>query len=362
MQISILSHSVLLSAFRFTLFILFVFISSSVLSQNIEELGELYAKREFTTLIDRGKKILELDPKNPQVNVLVGRSLADTKFYLEAIPYLIKGLAEKDNPKWVIAWSHTYLGLCYYFTDEILKAQEHFNACIRLNATKNSTQHAERRLKAFQLDEYYKSWHSIETVHFRFHFQNKKDIPDIASFTDLREKAYENINKFFKGTPPKKIDFYVWSDADAGKSQLGKNVGFAIADLCIINVMKNQTRGHEITHILLEYGLHPIIKTGFINEGTATFFDQTDRNRMEVAKEAIAEIEIKVLDLWDNPDKYTSDLNYTVGSAWIEYLNKKGSEAQLKRLLAEQTSAAAKLIYQDFDDLLSEFENALNKK
>ncbi|TAH41310.1 MAG: hypothetical protein EYC69_08465 [Bacteroidetes bacterium] len=344
------------------LFLCLVLSTLQTYSQSIEEIQEHYVRKDFAKVISLGLQALESDPENALVNSVVGRALTDSKKFKEAIPYLIKGLAEKDNPKWVIAWSHTYLGLCYYFTDEILKAQEHFNACIRLNATKNSTQHAERRLKAFQLDEYYKSWHSIETVHFRFHFQNKKDIPDMASFTDLREKAYENINKFFKGTPPKKIDFYVWSDADAGKSQLGKNVGFAIADLCIINVMKNQTRGHEITHILLEYGLHPIIKTGFINEGTATFFDQTDRNRMEVAKEAIAEIEIKVLDLWDNPDKYTSDLNYTVGSAWIEYLNKKGSEAQLKKLLAEQTSAAAKLIYQDFDDLLSEFENALNKK
>lgn len=344
------------------LFLCLVLSTLQTYSQSIEEIQEHYVRKDFAKVISLGLQALESDPENALVNSVVGRALTDSKKFKEAIPYLIKGLAEKDNPKWVIAWSHTYLGLCYYFTDEILKAQEHFNACIRLNATKNSTQHAERRLKAFQLDEYYKSWHSIETVHFRFHFQNKKDIPDIASFNDLREKAYENINKFFKGTPPKKIDFYVWSDADAGKSQLGKNVGFAIADLCIINVMKNQTRGHEITHILLEYGLHPIIKTGFINEGTATFFDQTDRNRMEVAKEAIAEIEIKVLDLWDNPDKYTSDLNYTVGSAWIEYLNKKGSEAQLKKLLAEQTSAAAKLIYQDFDDLLSEFENALNKK
>lgn len=344
------------------LFLCLVLSTLQTYSQSIEEIQEHYVRKDFAKVISLGLQALESDPENALVNSVVGRALTDSKKFKEAIPYLIKGLAEKDNPKWVIAWSHTYLGLCYYFTDEILKAQEHFNACIRLNATKNSTQHAERRLKAFQLDEYYKAWHSIETVHFRFHFQNKKDIPDIASFNDLREKAYENINKFFKGTPPKKIDFYVWSDADAGKSQLGKNVGFAIADLCIINVMKNQTRGHEITHILLEYGLHPIIKTGFINEGTATFFDQTDRNRMEVAKEAIAEIEIKVLDLWDNPDKYTSDLNYTVGSAWIEYLNKKGSEAQLKKLLAEQTSAAAKLIYQDFDDLLSEFENALNKK
>ncbi len=345
--------------------ILFISLSLSTLqsySQSLEELQEHYAKKDLSKVISLGKHALESDPENPTINSIVGRALTDLKNFKEAIPHLTKGLAEKDNPKWVIAWSHTYLGLCYYFTNERPKAQQHFTACIELAATKNSTQHAERRLKVFQLGEYYKSWHSIETTHFRFHFQNKKDIPDIALFTDLREKAYEEINKFFKGTAPKKIDFYVWSGAEEGKSQLGKNIGFANADLCIINVMKNQTRGHEITHILLEYGLNPIKKTGFINEGTATFFDQTNRNRMEVAQEAIAEIEIKVLDLWDNPDKYTSDLNYTVGSAWIEFLNKKESEEQLKKLLTEQTSAAARLIYPNFDELLSEFEKTLNKK
>lgn len=338
--------------------LLLTFIDTS--GQTFEELGELYRKNNLNEVIIQGKQALLSDSLDPKINSLVGRAMVDDKQYADAVPYLLKGTVETENPNWVRAWSFSFLGLAYYFLDDQEKAKENFNKCVRLAATENSTKHALGKLNGFQLNEYFTKWKTVESTHFRFHFEDKGAIKDIDNYTQKHEKAYETIFQYFKSRPFKKIDFFVWENAEEGKKRLGKNVGFANSSLCIINNLSNQTPGHEVTHILLDEALHPITKTSFINEGVATFFDQTNRDRMEVARKSIDKKSIKILELWDNQNPENSDLNYTVGAAWIEFLEKKGTESQLKRLLTKQTSSVAREIYPDLDVLIIEFEKELN--
>jgi len=138
-------------------------------------------------------------------------------------------------------------------------------------------------------------------------------------------------------------------------------LGLANSDLCIINSRNNQTKGHEIAHILVTFGIYPTKKTRLINEGIATYFDQTSRDRYTIAKESISGKNVNVIDLWENTKNYPDNYNYTIGPALITYLFENGTEEQMKKLLKKQTVASARIIYQDFDRLMNDFSAILKK-
>ncbi len=342
-------------------FFLLILISVNLGAQTVEEVTELYSKKDFVNAVKYGQNALQNDSENPQLNMLVGRALADTKKHKEAIPYLIKGTAENNNPSWVRAWSLAYLGTCYYVADNYLESKRNLVECIKLNATKNSTQFAQNYINALQMSESFDAWETIEKENLRFHFQDKSNIADIENYMKNREDAYTEINRFFLATPFKKTDFYVWDKPEEAKEILGRELGFANSKLCIINSRNNQTSGHEITHILSDYGIQPIKKTPLINEGVAVYFDQTHRDKLSVAKEALDNKKIDIIDLWNKPDNYPNQYNYDIGGALIEFLMKNGSELQLKKLLKNQTTETAANIYENFDGLITTFEQELMK-
>lgn len=340
---------------------LFILVTISLNAQSIEKLSQSFNNRDYKQVVDSGKQSLNTDPDNPRLNSLVGRSLTKMGQFNNAIPYLEKGIIENDNPLWVQAWSYNDLGVCYYATDDFLKSKACFKKSIQLSATQNSTKAAMANLKVFQMTEIYADWEIINTEHFRFHFQNKDGIKNIEKYILAHEEAYTEINKFFNAEPYKKIDFFVWDNRAEGEQILGRILGFANPKFCVINARKDQTRGHEMTHILLVYGVKPKVQTPFINEGAASYFDQTNRNRLKTAKQVLDNEQIDLLDLWDNPNKFDHELNYPVGAAWIEYLHQHGSDEQLKKLFANQTSEAAREIYTNFDQMVADFEKRLNK-
>lgn len=341
-------------------FILLILFNINVQAQNNDEIWKSYSNKDFKNTIKLGKQALQSDPDNPQVNSVIGRALVDLKKHKEAFPYLIKGTVENNNPAWVRAWSFGYLGLCYYVTDNFIESKKNFNECINLNATKNSTQFAKKFVSSLQMNEVFDSWKTIEGENIRFHFQNKSNPNHLNSFIKKREEAYLKINEFFGASPFKKIDFFVWDKPEDAKSFFGRELGFADSKLCIINSRNNQTKGHEITHILSDHGIRPVKKTLLINEGVAVYFDQRNRDRMEFARKVLQNKEIDIVDLWNNPNNYPNSYNYIIGGALIDFLMKKGSESQLKALLKNQTTESAIKIYVDFNALMNEFEQKLN--
>ena len=341
------------------LILLQIFSVFSLKAQTSREIWGYYSERDLEKTIRIGKQALRAEPENPQINLAIGRALTDNKKFKKAIPYLKKGSVKDKNPGWVRAWSFGYLGVCYYMTDDYKLSKESLKNCIQLKATKNSIRYASKRIKLFQMEKIFDTWHIAETENIRFHFQNKNQIKDFESFMSNRKSAYQVINSFFEAVPYKKIDYFIWNDRDQAKRILGRELGFANSDLCLINSASNQTRGHELTHILLDYGLKPRKNTRFISEGVAVFFDQTNRDRYKIARESLETNQINVIDFWDNPDKYPDKYNYTVGGAFIGFLFEKGSESQLKKLLRNQTSESAAEIYADFVKLIDEFEKRI---
>jgi len=344
---------------RIFLFFIFSILCLNIYSQKYKHVFDIYTKGDTETALVIGIESLKLDDNNTELNYLIGRILTEKKQFKKSIPYLEKGASKENTEDWIEAWSLAYLGVSCYYMDNFEKAKRCLDEAISLNATENVVKFAKKIKYGFQLDEYYKDWKVIETEFITFHFQNKYSLYSLEKYVKLRTDAYEKINEFFQASPIKKIDFFVWNVRDDAKSKLGRELGFADARTCIINSYFEQTFGHEITHILCQFGVFPIKRTRFINEGVAVYFDQTNRDRMKKAREALNGNHISILELWNNPKQYPDTYNYSVGGAFVEFLAKNGTENQLKKLLKEQTVENAEKIYDNFHELIREFEKEL---
>lgn len=318
----------------FTLGIILLLVTSCLrpVSENIQL---LYKNGDFEKVVEEGKKKLKVKPSDLIANHLVGRALADLKKFEEAEQFLYKAITEA-SPNYVKSWSYGYLGLCNYVNNKYDESKINLEKAIILNATKNSTNYAKRRLQWYQMTEYFEIWEIVETDHLRFHFQPKHEIESVVKYCRIRENAYIQNNEFFKAKPYKKIDYFIWCKPEEAKKIVGKELGFANSELCIINSKINQTKGHEITHILSDYGVKPNLKNRLINEGVAVAFDLTNRNRIELAKSVnIKNFTIK--ELIEQADNLPASIIYPIGGALIEYLNSDKDYIKLKKLIKEQS-------------------------
>jgi tetratricopeptide (TPR) repeat protein len=345
---------------KLTKIIIFLLIGFTCCGQDNQELKNIesfYHNGDLEKTIEKGKELLKKDSTDLMVNYLLGRALADRKKFEEAKKYLSNSIRE-ESPDWMKSWSYGYLGTCNYMTDNFEKAKTNLTNAIELNATKNSTKFANERLKWFQMGKYFDEWEIIETSNIRFHIQPNHEIEDLKEYCELRQKAYETNNNFFKALPYKKIDFYVWSKPKEGEIIMGKPIGFANSDLCIINSRIEQTKGHEITHIISDHGIKPKKKNQLINEGVAVAFDMTNRNRIAMAKSANVE-KLGVKELMEKAKAYPESTLYPIGGALIEFLRNDGNEESLKSLIQNQTWENLIEIYgenkiEEFEKLITE--------
>ena len=334
----------------------FLFFTSASFAQDMEDMKLHFQNREMGKVVEVGKVLLQKHPEDLKVPYLMGRALADLGEFEEAIGYL-KETVREDLPDWMQSWSHAYLGVCYFSTDEYDKAKNHLNTSVALNATKNSTRFAQKMLRRYQMTDYFDDWLLVETDHIRFHIQPKHKLKDVNAYCQSREEAYQEVNQFFEAEPYKKIDYFIWSKPKKAKQIVGKPLGFARSSPCIINSAIRQSRGHEITHILSDHSIQPRVKNRLINEGVAVAFDLSKRDWMELAKEAnINKLSIK--ELMDQGNELPESVVYPIGGAFIEFLLEKKGGDHLKLLLKEQTFEQLIAIYGD--DMIRAFEEKIN--
>ncbi len=326
------------------------------------DVDKLYGKGKKEKALELGLKYLEADSLNTYLNMIVGRIYAESNKYEKAIPYLKQGAVNEKTKNWIQAWSLAYLGEAYNETDKYKESKEALDACIKLNATPSVNKHAKRLKATYLMDDYFTNWIVLETENIRFHFQDTAIIDNVKSYMWQRENSLKKNNEFFNALLIKKIELYAWSTRENMKEMLGNESGFANSKRYMIHTHYNQTRGHEITHILSDIGISPIEKTTLINEGTAVYFDGTNRDRLNIAKSDLNlnGKEISIKGLWENPENYPLSYYYTISGAFIEHLIKNGNEEQFKQLLKNQTYQNAKKVYKNLDELILEFEKKLN--
>lgn len=340
--------------------IILMLVSFSISAQ-MKDLGHLFSKGKHEKVIEKGLVFLEQDSENPEVNSVVGRSYIALNKYEEGIPYLKKGLIPIEKKMFVMAWSLADLGVAYYHTGKVKEAVKSFKDAIAMKATRNCTRYAHKMLMRFQENKFFQKWNLRETEHIRFHFQDEMVIENIEQYMAQHEKAYENINHFFKAELSKKIDLFVWKDREEAYDMLGRPLGFASSKRKIINAWYKQTKGHEICHILCDIAVKPTKKSKLINEGICVYFDQTIRNKMDEARKAFPEEGFHLLELWESPTEYERGLSYPIGGAFIDFLYNKEGKTKLMLLLKDQTIENAEKIYPDFENLVRTFEAMIHR-
>lgn len=315
---------------------------SSTQAQSPEEAGKLYVSGQLAQLITQGEASLRKDDQQPVLHLFVGRAYADQGHFAEAIPHLEKSCQAPAGTDGIKVWSLGYLGAAYYTTDQVAKAQTMLMECLALNNTPNATKYAQKRLLAYHLTPYYANWKLVETPHLRLHIQAPEQLPDMEQYAVAREQAYQAINQFCGATLSKKLDFYVWQNEAAAQGQLHRELGFAEPALLLVNTLPNQTRGHEIAHVLVYHGLHPTYTTQLINEGVAVYFDQSPTNRLQHARQ-LTPGRVDVWRLWEHPEEFPSAQVYAIGGALVEYLAAHSTPQQFRALLQDQRAVAHRL-------------------
>ena len=342
-------------------FFLLGIISFSQNSQ-IEELWNLYNSRDFHNVIEKATPLLEHEPGNIDLNLMIGRSYTDLAAFEDAIPYLEFTVKNDLGNSWRKAWALSYLGPCYFVMEDYTGSEKSINDCIRLNATKNATNAANGMAILFGFNQIYKEWKIAETDHFRFHFQKMSD-DDMENFASSREDAFEKINQFFNSDLPKKIDFFVWNSREDAQKLMHANLGFSKPELCVVHSHYQQTRGHEMTHVISNYTTQMINKTGLINEGTAVCFDLTNQNKEQIVKDWLKTNGEKVIieEIWANWNAYPEELTYPLSGLFVKALINNFGQEKFLEFFRNQTYDNGKLVFGDnLDLIIQDFENNIN--
>jgi len=347
-------------------FLTSIFILANLISfgQNVtvEELWKMYSSHDLISVIEKAKPLLENDPNNINLNLIIGRSYTDLTEFKNAIPYLELTVKNDSNNTWLKAWALGYLGTCYFMLQDYNNSMKATKECYQLNVTKNATQYAYKNILLFGFDDFYKNWKIVESDHFRFHFQNMGDL-DIKNYISSREVTIQNINKFFNSKLPKKIDFFVWDSREDAKKLLGANLGFADPGSCIVHSHYQQTKGHEMTHVISNYSTKIINKTGLINEGTSVCFDQTNQNKEQIVKDWLKANDKKVVigDIWGNWKNYPEEFSYPLSGLFVKELIDNFGREKFIEFFGNQSYENAKIIFGDkLDKVIKDFENKTN--
>lgn len=328
----------------------------------IEDLWMLYDSRDFKSVIDKAKPLLENDTNNLDLNLVLGRTYTEQGYYKDAVQYLEFTVKNDNYNSSRKAWALGCLGTCYFMLQKYDESGISLNACISLKSTKNATNYAYGKSLLFGFNEFYKNWKIVETANFRFHFQDMNDA-EIEKYTSVRELAYKEINGFFRSTLPKKIDFYVWNSREDAKRILGADLGFSKPNFCIVHAHYQQTIGHEMTHVISNYTSEIKNKTRFINEGTAVYFDQSNQDRLKLVKGWIStnNKQITVKDYWANGEKYAEEILYRLSGLFVKELIANFGKDKFLEFFKNQTYENGKLVFGDkLDTVILEFEIKIN--
>lgn len=343
---------------RLILFSLSFLISTSILSQDYEELWDLYSSGDYDLVIDVGESLLEIDPEGVELNLLLGRAYADNNEPGQAIPFLKTAIRSSNSNSSNNAWAGNYLGKCYFAIGEYDAARNALEKCVALNATKNVTSSSKSWLRTFGFHPFFEDWDVIESTHFVFHFSPDTHVEDKMEYVEIRERAFKQINSFFTASLPKKIDFFVWNSNKEGANVGLDQIGFAKPNFCLLHSRYNQTIGHEMTHIISNYITNNLQKTTFINEGTAVSFDLEQNNKMVISKNALNGQLISIKQLWEDWSILSTEISYPLAGAFVSRLIEWGGREKFLEFFKDQSLDNAWSVYGiELDDFITSFED-----
>ena len=334
------------------------------LGQEFNNLSELYNQKQYGKLIEAADSLFKSGIVSPQVQSLVGRAYVDIGQPENALPHLRTVLNTPNIiPGWMNAWCIYYMSKAHAKIGNMDSTHYYLEEALKTKGAKNIVTAAQMDLVSLGFSPVFKNWTTIETNNFRFLFKNSTKVKNTLEYANDRQEAFDSINSFFNSELPKKIDFYVWNNFIEFSRKNKMNSGFAIPELAIVHTRHFQTRGHEMAHVISHFAEKSKSITAFINEGTATCFDLSNRNKTEMAKLARKKSDISIIDIWKS-DRIFREIDpnsaYAISGAFVEFLIKEGGKENFLKLLSDQSYENAKVIYgNDLERIVKNFETTI---
>lgn len=332
---------------------------------DINKLHSLFYSRNYTDVLTETDRYLSVNSNDPAANLYKGQTLYMLGRFDEALKYL--GMAERylSADSELYASELLYSGVSYYILNKPVKAKEILLRCTASGKKYTAVSEAKKGLLILGMDPVYDSWTKLETKNIVFHFPPDSYVQVKKAFAEARQKAFENISQYFGYKQNGRIDCYVWNESmDAEKKGLDRP-GFAEPKLKIIHTASDQTKGHEIAHIVMQNSIRPESTNKFIEEGTARYFDMSSTDRLEAAHIILQGFgysgKISIKEIWQNPRSYPEAVLATVGSLLVEKLaSDTVNKDNFLSLLKYQTYEKAYEIYGDsIDSIISDIESNL---
>jgi len=355
---------------KFSLLLLCLYLSvRPAYGQDSQVMQAALKEQRFREAINLAKSRLQEHPGDVLATHVLGRAYHHLKpdspyryYYDSSNYYLLQALALDKERTWVSHWSAYYLAENYFIQGKNASCREMMLKALRLNKTETASFSTKRLAQRSNLGDFFDNWVTIQSEHFIFHFQDTAAIRSMARFINSHEDAFVRNNKIFQAQLPKKIDYYVWSDATAARRILGAPLGFTVPDLALCNVRTNQTVGHELTHVLSHWGwgLPVQHKSRLINEGVAVCFDGGVRDKDELAATVLKGQPYKsILEIWNNDAEIPEEILYPVAGAFLGWLHHMLSPEEFRSLIKNQTPAQLQQLAGDrYAQLIADF-NAL---
>jgi len=167
----------------------------------------------------------------------------------------------------------------------------------------------------------HKSWDNISYENFIIYYP-----PDYQYSEELNTWAKERylvfcelLDVFRVEWPDEKvITFYVFNDFENGRDY-GLKLGFALRRTNTIYTRYNQTRGHELVHIVTNYlNSGHFLHSSLINEGIAVCYDFSDRDFDELSRFYLFNDDYEVDIFGDNFREH--QYAYYFGGSFVKYL------------------------------------------
>lgn len=164
-------------------------------------------------------------------------------------------------------------------------------------------------------------WNSYEYKALKVYFPENSPIAQSAEqWSKDRYAAFSTICGALGVAWKKKdvVKIYVFNNKAHGK-KFGYKLGFSRAKYKEVFTLHNQSKGHELTHVISwRMNKAKIVHSALIQEGTATYFDHTNRNFDQISKR-ILEQNNDALKIF-GPDFRKQPGAYSLGASFVGFL------------------------------------------
>ncbi len=200
---------------------------------------------------------------------------------------------------------------------------------------------AEKFRALFGLAPWYAHWKTHTSTQMTWRYPQDNLPASVAA----QKAAFHALSDFFGKPLDHDILVFLWPARDEARKKLGRGLGFAIPQYSLIHAAPDQSPGHELAHLFAHAVPGTREKSAFVSEGVAVMLDQTGKNRVAEAKNAMARHGISAIDvaaLWQSFSSLPHSVSYPIAGLFCARLLAAHGKSGIFELLRHPSYAEAR--------------------